>query len=132
MRRWLTVDQAAEALGLHRSTVIRQIGEGTITGARRVGRQWRIPAAAVAAPSGPAPAAGALAVSTLDGWLTVPALEAALRSLAAALAAADRAEARHKIGSPEAAAAHAVALELAAKVSREAAAVGLLELLPPR
>jgi len=57
MRKWLTVDQAAEALGLHRSTVIRQIGEGTIRGARRVGRQWRIPAAAVEPPpSVPAPA----------------------------------------------------------------------------
>ena len=33
--------------GLHRSTVIRQIKEGTIRGARRIGRQYRVPAAAV-------------------------------------------------------------------------------------
>ena len=47
MEVWLTIDQAAEALGLHRSTVIRQIKEGTIRGARRIGRQYRVPAAAV-------------------------------------------------------------------------------------
>lgn len=123
MRRWLTVDQAAESLGLHRSTVIRQIGEGTIRGARRVGRQWRVPADAVEPPA----AAARLAVATLDGWLAAPALEAALSALAVAVAAADQAEAQHKIGSPEAAAARDAALDQAARVVREARALGLLE-----
>lgn len=86
MRRWLTVDQAAEALGLHRSTVIRQIGEGTITGARRVGRQWRIPAAAVAAPPDPLGDALRELAAALEGGDAETLRQAATATVAAARA----------------------------------------------
>lgn len=77
-------------------------------------------------PARPA-APGTLAMATRDGWQAVPGVLDALAELGRALDDADRAEARHKIGSPEDVAARAEVVALAARVVRQARALGLLE-----
>jgi hypothetical protein len=79
-----------------------------------------------AVPAAPA-APGTLAMATRDGWQAVPGLLDALAALAVALDGADRAEARHKIGSPEDVAARAEVVALAARVVRQARVLGLVE-----
>lgn len=45
--RMLTVADTATQLGVHENTVLRMIDRAELVGAVRVGRQWRIPAAAL-------------------------------------------------------------------------------------
>lgn len=80
-----------------------------------------------AAPGRPTAAPGSLAMATRDGWQGVPGVLDALAALGVALDDADRAEARHKIGSPEDVAARAEVVALAARVVRQARVLGLLE-----
>jgi excisionase family DNA binding protein len=50
--------QAAEHIGCHSSTVIRMAKEGRLPGARKIGRDWSIPALAVRRISGYCASAG--------------------------------------------------------------------------
>jgi excisionase family DNA binding protein len=45
-KEWLTTGQAAELLGVSRSTVVRYIEAGTLEARRLPGGHWRIPRAA--------------------------------------------------------------------------------------
>ena len=42
--RWLTSNEAAEALGLSRVWILRLCQQGRVKGARKLGRAWMIPA----------------------------------------------------------------------------------------
>lgn len=46
MDNWITVPEAARRLGVTRQWVFRLCQDGRITGARKIGRQWVIPAGA--------------------------------------------------------------------------------------
>jgi excisionase family DNA binding protein len=133
MAIWLTIDQAATTLGLHRSTVIRQIREGTIKGARRIGRQYRVSAEALRPPRLPVdpqewPHVGSRVDSpALDANAIPPQLRTALAALAAAVSEADRAEVLHGIGSPADAEARAELCIVGRDCVRVAEALGLVE-----
>ena len=42
--RWLTSNEAAEALGVSRCWILRLCQQGRVKGARKLGRAWMIPA----------------------------------------------------------------------------------------